>query len=233
MYGEEIVEPHPVMLVCLLLPVAILGFLFIKKYSDQKTAGIIMACGIADFVIWLVFRSAVKKIADDNYCSFKTTGWYAFNVIVLLLIVLFSALVVMGKMEMEADLTAQFAAGGARDALSQMSNTVTNLAESVAGNAGGKKQKEDVIGFCSKCGSPIAYGCRFCTACGMAVPEGMLAEAKAQRMAAEEAARIEAEARREAAQTIPAAERFCQNCGAKLPDDAIFCESCGTKVLER
>ncbi len=197
MYGEEVAAPHPAMLACLLFPIVILGLLFIKKYSDKKTAVIIMACGSMDFVIWLIFRSAVKKIADENYCSFKTTGWYVCNILVLLLIILFSALVVLGKMKMETNLAAQFAASGARGALSQMSNAVTNLTEGVAGNVSGKKQKADTIGFCSKCGNPIAYGCRFCTACGMAVPDSMLAEAEAQRKAAENAN----------------GAKFCKGCG--------------------
>lgn len=79
MYGDQVVDPHPVMLVCLLLPVAALALLYLKKFSDQATAGLAAACMVVDFIVWLVFRSAVKKIADENYCDFRTSAWYAIN----------------------------------------------------------------------------------------------------------------------------------------------------------
>lgn len=222
-YGEQVVDPHPVMLICLLLPVAVLVLLFVKKFTEKKTAGIIMACSVADFAIWLIFRANVKKIAEDNYCSFKTVGWYWINLIVILLLILFSVLAVLGKMQMEKDLLTQFAAGGSREILGQMSgavgrmsDAVGNMAKNAADNVNHKKQEEDAIGYCAKCGSPISYGCKFCVSCGTPVPESMLPEAAVAGPVAEE--------------TAGSAEKFCQNCGAKVPSDALFCESCGTKA---
>ena len=263
-YGGRIVDPHPIMLICLLIPVASLVLLFIKKFTDNKTALIISACGLVDFIVWLIFRSSVKKVAEENYCSFKTTGWYVVNIIALILIMLLSALVVIAKIQMDADLITVFSNGGTKGALdqmsatmSQMSSAVSQLAGNVATNIGNKKQKENAIGFCSKCGSPIAYGCKFCTSCGTPVPESMLAEAEAAKKAAEEALRKEAEERarlaaeeaarkeaeehnredqRQAAQAAQVTQsntgrpQFCRQCGAKLDADAVFCESCGTKV---
>lgn len=203
-YGGRIVDPHPIMLICLLIPVISLVLLFMKKFTDNKTALIILTCGLVDFIVWLIFRSSVKKIAEENYCSFKATGVFVVNIIVLLLIILLSALVVIAKMQMDADLITMFSGGGTKEALdqmsatmSQMSSAVSQLAGNVATNIGNKKQKEkeNAIGFCSKCGSPIAYGCKFCTSCGTPVPESMLAEAEAAKKAAEEALRKEAEER--------------------------------------
>ena len=51
--------------------------------------------------------------------------------------------------------------------------------------------KEDIIGYCAKCGKPITYGHKFCISCGTPVPESMIAEAEAARKAAEEAARAQ------------------------------------------
>ena len=222
-YGEKVVDPHPIMLLCLLIPIGILVLLFIKKFTDHKSSLIIMVCAVVDFVIWLIFRSSVKKIADENYCSFKTTGWYVVNIIVLILIILLSALVVMAKWQMDAELTEVLSGGGTKvtldkmsETMGQMSSTVKQLAENASTNIGNKMKKEDVIGFCSKCGNPILYGCKFCASCGTAVPESMLAEAEAKR--------------KEAEQSNKEKSMFCRQCGAKLKEGAMFCESCGTKV---
>lgn len=193
LYEEQVVDPHPVMLICLLLPIAVFILLFLKKFSEQKTAGIIAACSIADFAIWLIFYSTVKNKAEEKHCSFETTGWYTVNLIVILLLILFSILIALKKIEMEKNLISLFSSGGGREILNQMSDTVgqmssavSSLAGSVADNMDQKKAKEDVIGYCSKCGSPIAYDCRFCISCGAPVPESMIAEAEAAKAAEEE-----------------------------------------------
>lgn len=256
-YGTTVVDPHPIMLICLLIPIAVLALMFIKKFTDNKTAMITAICGAVDIIVWFIFRSSVRKVAEEHYCEFKTTGWYVLNIIALLLTVLLSALVVLMKIQLDTDLIKLFSGGGTKEALgqmsatmSQMSSAVSQLASNVSTNIGNKKQKEDAIGFCAKCGSPISYGCQFCTSCGTPVPESMLAEAEAAKKAAEEAARKAAEeaarkaaeeaARKEAEEHVAQAgqevqsnnekPKFCQNCGAKLSSDAAFCESCGAKV---
>lgn len=256
-YGQTVVDPHPIMLICLLIPVAVLVLMFIKKFTDSKTALITAICGVVDIIVWFIFRSSVKKLAEENLCEFKSTGWYVLNIIALLLIILLSALVLLMKIQMDTDLIKLFSGGGTKEALGQMSaamgqmsSAVSQLAGNVATNIGNKKQKEDAIGFCAKCGSPIAYGCKFCISCGTPVPESMLAEAEAAKKAAEEAARKAAEeaarkaaeeaakkeAEKQAAQAEQEAQgnnekpKFCQNCGAKLAANAAFCNACGTKV---
>lgn len=217
--GQQIEDPHPLMLVCLLLPIAILALLFIKEFADRKAAVVILGCSAVDIVIWLKFRSSVKKFAEENYCSFETTRWYVMNMIVLILIILLTAIVALSKMKLDADLIAIFSGGGTQNVLNQMSSTmsqmssaVTQIAGNVANNADGKISKENVIGYCAKCGSAITYGNKFCALCGTPIPESMLAEAEAAKRAAEE-------------RTM-----FCQQCGAKLEPDAAFCMSCGIKV---
>lgn len=235
-YGQTITKPHPIMLICLFIPIAILVLLFIKKLTDKKTAGIIAVCSAVDFVVWFIFRTAVKRTAEKNYCSFKTTGWFVINIISQLLIILFSVLIFIGKMKMEMDLIALFSGGGVQETLNQISDTVTNLADTVASNVNNLKQKENTIGFCAKCGKPIVYGCKFCTSCGTPVPESMIAEAEAARQAAEEAKRAEAAQMTETAgmsaeQTATVNKgSFCKSCGAKLQPGSGFCQECGTKV---
>lgn len=261
-YGEKIVDPYPIMLICLLIPVGMLVLLFVKKFADKKTAGIILGGAVVDFIIWFIFRSSVKRIAEENYCTFKTTVWFVFNIAALLLIIVLSALVVLRKMQMDSDIISAFTGGGTQRALNQMTSAVTQMsgavsqmAGNVMSNMGSKAAQRDAIGFCSKCGSPIAYGCRFCTSCGTPVPESMIAEAEAAKQAAEEAEAAgksgeeqtglaaeetkRNEEEHKATETAQAAQVthndaekavFCQQCGAKLDSEAVFCESCGTKA---
>lgn len=253
-YGEKVVDPHPIMLICLLVPIAILVLLFLKKFTDNKTALIILICSAVDFVIWLIFRSSVKKAAEEAYCTFETTGWYVANCIVLILIILLSVIVVIKKVQLDTDLIAIFSGGGTQGVLnqmsatmSQMSNTVTQIAGNVASNIGNKAQKENVIGYCAKCGSPIVYGCKFCTSCGTPVPESMIAEAEEARKAAEEAARKAAEeaakkeaeekARKEAEEAARKAAEEASAAAAQAAQDTqnnmgrpAFCQNCGAKL---
>lgn len=208
-YGETVVDPHPVMLICLVLPVAILVCLFLKKLTDSRIAVISAACGAADLIIWFIFKSEVKKAAESNYCTFKTTGWFTFNIISLVMIVALSVLVILKVLQLEADLLKQFGgANGAQNAMnqmsaavSQMSSSVSQLAENVSASVKQNKiPKENVMGYCSKCGSPLVYDNRFCTSCGAPVPESMITEFEAAKKAAEEEAKKAAEeaAKREA-----------------------------------
>lgn len=264
-YGERVVDPNPIMLICLVLPIVALVFLLIRKFNDRKTAGVILGCTAADLIIWFIFRTAVKNYAEENYCTFKTTPWFVINVIVMIIVILISAIVVAGKLQMETDLIAVVTGKGSQEALdqmsaavSQMSGAVTKMAGKVVNNINNKPKKENIIGYCAKCGSPIEYGCKFCTSCGTAVPESMIAEAEAARKAAEEAARKaaeEAEAARKAAEEAEAARKaaeaeeapqseqethvsqgnstnqlYCRQCGAKLDRNAKFCQFCGAKV---
>ena len=187
MYGEKVVEPHPIMLICFVLPIAIFVLLMLKSYADKKSATFVAACAVIDLIIWIIFRSTVKSIAESNYCSFKTTGWFVINICSISLIILLSILVVVKKLQMSSDLLEIIMGGGTQDALGKMSTTmshissaVTQLAGNVAANEGIKRGKNDnTIGFCAKCGSQIEYGSQFCSSCGIPVPQSMIEEAEA------------------------------------------------------
>lgn len=196
----QISEAKPVMLICLILPILMLVIICAKKMIDNKAALLIILCAAIDFVVWLIFRESVKKYAEDNYCSFKTTGWFVFNIIVLVIIILISIAVAVDKLKMDSDLINATTGSGTQDALNQMSNAVTQMSSAVTQMAGNvasniKTSKVPVIGYCQKCGAGIPFDNRFCTSCGNPVPEDLIAEAEAKKKAEEEAeaARIAAE----------------------------------------
>lgn len=203
-YGETIVSPQPLLALCLLLPIAALVLLFIKKFTDKQTSAAVCGITVLDLIIWIIFRTSAKKFAEDAQCQFKTTGWYVINIIALLLILIFTVLILINRLQMQTDLMDVFSKKDIHNAMGQMSdtvghfsNTMSQMAGNVAGNIRKRTMKEDIIGYCAKCGKPITYGHKFCISCGTPVPESMIAEAEAARKAAEEAKR-EAEAARKA-----------------------------------
>lgn len=224
-YGETIVEPKYIILLGLLLPVVSFVSLFMKKLTGKMAGIVVFGCAAVDLIIWFIFRSNAKKIAEESMCKFKITGWYVVNVIVLLIILILSAMIIMKIIKMETDIIAIFSSRETRDAISkisdavsQMSDTVTQMAGNVVSNVTNKTDPKDVMGYCSKCGKPIVYGCKFCTSCGTVVPSEIIAAAEAERKEAEKA-----EAERKAN------ERTCSKCGEQLAEDAVFCTSCGEK----
>lgn len=130
-YGEKIVGAHPIMLLCLAIPIVMLVFLFGKKYADKKSATIIAICGVIDLIIWIIFKSTVKKVAEENYCSFKKTGWYVLNIISLVLIILLTVLVAIRKLQMNTDLIAFASGGEAKEVLNQVSSKMNQMSNSM------------------------------------------------------------------------------------------------------
>lgn len=193
-YGEKVVDAYPIMLICLLLPVAVLIALIVRSVENRKATIIALSCSGADLLIWIIFKTAVKKLAEENYCVFKITGWYVLNMAALVVLIAAAGLVLVGKLQMDHDLAETASSEETKRTLNQMSSvmsqvssTVTKMAGDAAANIGNHKAKEQAIGYCSKCGSPISYGAKFCTSCGTPVPESMIAEAEAARQAAEKA----------------------------------------------
>lgn len=103
-YQQKVSDPYPIMIICLLIPIAILGLLFVKNYADKLVATAILGGAGVDFIIWFIFRSVVKKYADQNYCTFETTMWFYINMIVLIAIIGLAVLIVMNKLELDTNI---------------------------------------------------------------------------------------------------------------------------------
>ena len=175
-YGESVVDPHPVMLICLIIPVVILALLFAKKFNDKKTATLILGCTAIDLVVWFLFRTTVKKMAEENYCTFETTPWFVINIIVLLLLLGATVLIIAGKIQMDADLLSA----------ARTSNVETPTGGAATAAFENRTRDENVIGYCKKCGKPITYGYKFCKSCGTPTSESMLVAAETAEKATEE-----------------------------------------------
>jgi|GEM_PF-671309 len=167
-YGGEAVPPHPAMILTLLLPIGIIFLLSAEKFTEKKTAFVIAFCAAVDLAVWMIFRGVVKKAAAETYCEFRTTGWYVLNLASILAVFLLAVLIRKGRLKLESDLSAILAAGKSHNIWRQIPSVISNVTHA--------QEKKNAIGFCCKCGNPITYGCKFCTACGTPVPESILAE---------------------------------------------------------
>ena len=243
-HGTSLVNPQPLLLILLILPAVSFAMLIIKSIEKKKASIIIVACTSVDLLIWLIFRAAVKSSAEENYCGFKTTGWFFLNVISLLLIIVLNILILTKRIDLETDLVAILTKGGTRDVLSQMSASVSQMSSAVsqmAGSMGANSQKTEIIGYCAKCGKGLEYDLKFCTNCGTPVPESLIAEAEEKRRLEEEARRREAERQAEIQQqandaadslgkNVDTGTVSCPYCGSVVDGDSAFCPICGNKI---
>ena len=189
-HGDTLTKAHPMLIFALLLPLAVAVMLCMKKWNNFQIVVGAAAAGVIDFIIWLVFKSQVKKAAEENGCGFKTTVFFFLNMLCIVIIVLLSALVLARNIDMETDLVrlatgqeTKIALNQVSDAVSKMSHSVSQMASTMAANvnnAGGNRQAAgaaDIIGYCQQCGKPLTKDSRFCMSCGKPVPADLLAAA--------------------------------------------------------
>ena len=213
-YGETIAKPQPLMLVCLLLPAVILALLFMKKLSEKQNALIIAICGISDFVIWMIFKAVVKKIAEDHYCEFKTTGWYLLNSLALFFLILFALLILLQKLEMDTDILALLSGGGTEGAMNKMSESLAKISDSLT-------KSSDSVAKVSDSPTEISKTETKTTDSSTEISE---TQTKNHEVANDLTGKAVSHAEEEEEKP-----KFCQECGKPLDPDAAFCKYCGTK----
>ena len=213
-YGETIAKPQPLMLVCLLLPAVILALLFMKKLSEKQNALIIAICGISDFVIWMIFKAVVKKIAEDHYCEFKTTGWYLLNNLALFFLILFALLILLQKLEMDTDILALLSGGGTQGAMNKMSESLAKISDSLT-------KSSDSVTKASDSPTEISKTETKTTDSSTEISETQTKNSEAANDLTGKAVSH--------AEEIEEKPKFCQECGKPLDPDAAFCKYCGTK----
>ena len=220
-YGETIAKPQPLMLVCLLLPAVILALLFMKKLSEKQNALIIAICGISDFVIWMIFKAVVKKIAEDHYCEFKTTGWYLLNNLALFFLILFALLILLQKLEMDTDILALLSGGGTERAMNKMSESLAKISDSLTKSSDSVTKRSDSATKASDSPTEISKTETKTTDSSTEISE---TQTKNHEVANDLTEKAGSHAEEEEEKP-----KFCQECGKPLDPDAAFCKYCGTK----
>ena len=209
-YGESIAKPPPLMLICLLLPAVILALLFMKKLPEKQNALIIAICGISDFVIWMIFKSVVKKIAEDHYCEFKSTGWYLLNNLALFFLILFAILILLQKLEMDTDILSLLSGGGTQGAMNKMSESLAKISDSLTKSSDSVTKASDSL---------------------TKSPDSVAKVSDSPMKSPDSVAKI-SDSLTKSSDSVEKKEekpKFCQECGKPLDPDAAFCKYCGTK----
>ena len=220
-YGETIAKPQPLMLVCLLLPAVILALLFMKKLPEKQNALIIAICGISDFVIWMIFKAVVKKIAEDHYCEFKTTGWYLLNNLALFFLILFALLILLQKLEMDTDILALLSGGGTERAMNKMSESLAKISDSLTKSSDSVAKSSDSATKASDSPTEISKTETKTTDSSTEISETQTKNSEAANdLTGKAVSHAEEEEEK---------PKFCQECGKPLDPDAAFCKYCGTK----
>lgn len=220
-YGESIAKPQPLMLVCLLLPAVILALLFMKKLPEKQNALIIAICGISDFVIWMIFKSVVKKIAEDHYCEFKSTGWYLLNNLALFFLILFALLILLQKLEMDTDILSLLSGGGTEGAMNKMSESLAKISDSLTKSPDSPMKSPDSVAKVSDSPTEISKTETKTTDSSTEISETQTKNSEAANDLTGKAVSH--------AEEIEEKPKFCQECGKPLDPDAAFCKYCGTK----
>ena len=220
-YGETIAKPQPLMLICLLLPAVILALLFMKKLPEKQNALIIAICGISDFVIWMIFKSVVKKIAEDHYCEFKTTGWYLLNNLALFFLILFALLILLQKLEMDTDILSLLSGGGTEGAMNKMSESLAKISDSLTKSSDSVTKRSDSATKASDSPTEISKTETKTTDSSTEISETQTKNSEAANdLTGKAVSHAEEEEEK---------PKFCQECGKPLDPDAAFCKYCGTK----
>lgn len=254
-YGDEVVKPHFELIICILLPIAILAVLFLKDKFDAKKSSIaVTALSAIDFIVLLIFRGGVKDFCEENAFQFKSTGWLKFDFFLHVLMIAAGALCIANILHLDADVSEIAGSEEVQRSLRQAGDSVTkfggdairkggNLVNDIGGKIG---KSDDVICRCYKCGKSIRHGQTACASCGTAVPADILREAEAdyaQRMAelerqkqeAEAKRQAEAEARRQAEEQRRAeiqARQDAAKAAAARAASPRFCQNCGARLVE-
>ena len=227
-YGESIAKPQPLMLICLLLPAVILALLFMKKLPEKQNALIIAICGISDFVIWMIFKAVVKKIAEDHYCEFKSTGWYLLNNLALFFLILFGILILLQKLEMDTDILSLLSGGGTQGAMNKMSESLAKISDSLTKSSDSATKASDSPMKVSDSPTKSSDSVSKSSDSPMKSPDSVANVPDSVAKSSEGANDLDS---KEVSKVEEKEEKpkFCQECGKPLDPDAAFCKYCGTK----
>lgn len=226
---EDILDPLPLLIIYLILPIVIL-ILIVRNNGNEKRSILpaLILSGV-DLACWLILMALINAMIHEKVGAFSRSiysAWFYLNIIVLIAMVALEVLIFMGKIQLNLDLVSLTNSDRTRATLSQISENVSSMAGSVsemvkntASNIGNKKPQGEIIGYCMKCGNPLIYGTKFCTKCGTPIPQSLIDEAETKK-AKEEAARkkAEEEARKQAEEE--AKEKAVEEARRKAEEEA-------------
>ncbi len=94
--GDLVADPHVIMVIAVLLPIAMIIVL-----SQKKPSVFYIILNAVDMVVWLIFIKKAKDTAEQSYCDFKITPWFIIMMVLLLANVVLA--VVLLKIDSQPD----------------------------------------------------------------------------------------------------------------------------------
>ncbi|WP_026658610.1 zinc ribbon domain-containing protein [Butyrivibrio sp. AC2005] len=203
-FGGNVLDPHPIALVCLLLPIAILACSMSKTMTEDNIATVFLLCSSVDLIGWIAFKYIIENAAKKYYFDFKMTEWYVINIISISVIILFSILVLVKKVHLDENPTSIKGIGTG------------------SGKGDPKIPKDKIMGKCPTCHKYLVEGDQFCTSCGTLIPKEIITNyinrPKGNPKPTEKSNND---------------EFYCNKCGTLLhnTENLRFCIRCGTKII--
>lgn len=167
--GTVISEPNLIMLLCLIIPIAVIVLLTVQKFNESQTSIIILASMAVDFIIWLVFRSKVKELAESSYCEFKTTIWFFLNMLGMLLMIALAVLVMLRKLALDTPLKDVLKNLNVDGIVKIQKKDSEAMDMNQAQPEDSAASNEEQLRFCTECGAKLSSEARFCVKCGAKV----------------------------------------------------------------
>ena len=118
--GELVADPHVIMIVAVLLPIAMIVIL-----AQKKPSILYIIFNAIDIVVWLIFIKKAKDLAEESYCNFSVTPWYIINMLLLV------ANIVMAVILLKVESRPDYGMGGM--AQPYMNNAVPPMGMGAAG----------------------------------------------------------------------------------------------------
>lgn len=152
--GEKVIESHLICAIFILLPIIILGIWFLKGIVTDKIKALVTSVGaLADIIMWIIFRSEVKKTATQSGFSFSTTGWFTVNLILLSVLFAVGVGIYFNYISVNWN-------------MSDGNGLIMKKANHKLDNQPNSESAVEISGYCGQCGSPIRKGNGYCTQCG-------------------------------------------------------------------
>lgn len=104
-------------------------------------------------ILWFMFKNGVAEFAELNALVYRTTIWFAINMIAQSLIIFISSLVLVKRLTMESGM------------LSFVRSKASQI-EQEWQSAAGTQPSDERPRFCRYCGSELVPDGLFCTCCG-------------------------------------------------------------------
>ena len=126
------------------------------------------------------------------------------------------------------------------DTMGMVSNKTTRLVDNTTNNVHSELSNEAIVGYCPKCGKGQVAGNKYCTSCGIQLPESIYVETEHRKATRVDDLMVENSDNVDGLvidntlltkddKTKTENTKYCKGCGKQFGADVVFCKYCGMK----